>query len=663
MHPHGLRREILVTDDTFHELAMKRFNACQDAESENRSTSREERDFEAGEQWPKDVKAIREGDPNGIRPCLTLNRVPAFKRQVINELRQQNQQIKVRAVDSKTDPEAANIYAGLIRAIEESCNADAAYIWGADNCVSTGWGYWRINTEWDGDSFEQNIVIKRIFNQSSVFLDPGRQEPDGSDARFGFIVSQIPKDTFEERWPDANPGMSTDGNAELNTDWYGEQTVTIAEYWYKDEVPDGHLVLLIDGTTQKLSDEDLELAKSAGVIRQSRKIMRPRVFQAIISGSDVLEKPQQQPGRYIPIVEMRGTEEIVNGRIRFSGIIRDLMDPQRQYNYMRSAIVERVALEPRAPFVGYQGQFQDPKWKRANRYNYAYLEATHPEGFPRTQPLPLPQRNPGPQLSPGLSELIAMSAQELKDISGIQDPGLGSPSPDISGVAINARRSESDVGQYHYSDAMSLSKRQTGRILISMIPEVYGGTRAIQIVNGEGEREPTVIGPGIIQGQQGVDISVGRYDIVVDTGPSYATRREETQRLLFELAGYNPEFARLTADWLIKNSDAEGAEQIAKRFRTLLPPAILEDENPEVAMATQELQQQLAQMQEALQLQTQQMQQMAQALQDKDREQEIDEREVERKETKDAMDYAAKMTDIEAKSRPDQVLDVPGSRI
>lgn len=646
----------------FLEQAKKRLRVCIDSENKNRAIAQEERRFEGGDQWPEDVKNARENDPNGARPCLTINRISAYKRQVINELRQQSPQIKVRAVDSNTDPASASLYSGLIRAIEESCNATDAYMWGADQCVSVGWGYWRVVTEWDGETFEQVIKIKRIRNQYSVYLDPAREETDGSDAKFGFVVRQLPKDEFERNWPDANPGINTDGYSELTNEWYGEETVTVAEYWYIDDESDGMLVLFADGRTARLTHDqysDLDADPMSGII-EARSISRPVVYQAIVSGSDVLDEPQGQPGRYIPIVEMRGVEEIIDGDIRYSGIIRDLIDPQRQYNYMRSARVERVALEPKAPYIGYKGQFQDPKWKRINSYNHPYLEASWPEGYPRNQTLPLPQRNPGPQMSPGLSDEIAVSAQEFQDVSGLHPASLGEPTADASGAAIAQRRIGSDISQAHYSSAFAMALRHTGRVLIAMIPDVYTGTRAIQIVNGEGEREPRVIGHGMLNGQQGVDITVGRYDVTVDTGPSFATRREETRRMLFQLAGFNPEFARLTADWLVKNSDAEGSEEIAKRFRTMLPQQILESENPELASVANQYQQQIQQMQEALDLQAQQVQQLAMELQNKSQENAIDEQELRRKIAKDFADYVTKMTEIEAKSRPEP-LNVPGS--
>lgn len=638
--------------DEWHRKALDRLRSAVDTDSEIRERGAYERRFELGNQWPEDVRRMREEDPNGPRPCLTINRIPAFKRQILNELRQMKPGIKVRPIDSDGDPKAAEIYDGLIRAIERNCNADSAYTWAADNCVSVGWGYWKIVTEYSGQGFELDIKIKRIRNQWSVYLDPMRDETDGSDAMWGFLIQQIPKDQFEGMYPGKSSGIDIDRDSILLEHWLGTDTVTVAEYWYLEHEITGMYVLLASGDEGTVSmDEYTRLQAMRGVVR-AREVISPVLYQAIISGGDILEYPSRQPGRYVPIVEMRGVEEIVDGEVYFSGIIRDAMDPQRQYNYTRSARVERTALEPKAPFIGYQGQFKSPKWKRANRYNYPYLEASIPDAWPGAQPLPLPQRSPGPQQSPGWTDEILMSAQELKDVIGIHDPALGVQTPDVSGVAINARRSESDTSHYHFADALGQALRHTGRILVSMIPDVFPGTRAVEIVNGKGESERAVIGPAPLQGQPAIDLSIGSYDVTVDLGPSYATKRQESQSFMLELARHNPKFADLTADWLVRMADVIGADELARRFRTLLPPQILAAENPEVAAVAQQAQEQI----QALQGQ---IQQLLAALSSRERDQSLKEQDIRRRAIDDVRKHVEQMTKIEA----EHAVNVPGSAI
>jgi len=62
-----------------------------------------------------------------VSPCLVINRLPSFIRQVVNGARQNRPSINVIPADSNADPETAEIMSGLIRNIEVSSNDDIAY--------------------------------------------------------------------------------------------------------------------------------------------------------------------------------------------------------------------------------------------------------------------------------------------------------------------------------------------------------------------------------------------------------------------------------------------------------------------------------------------------------------------------------------------------------
>jgi len=252
-----------------------------------------------------------------------------------------------------------------------------------------------------------------------------------------------------------------------------------------------------------------------------------------------------------------------------------------------------------------------------------------------------------------------VAGQELKDVAGIHDPAIGEVTPDTSGIAINSRRQGSEAGQYHYADAMAEALRHLGNVLIAMIPDVYPGDRVIQVLDGQDRPGSAVIGQTPINGQQPLDLRLGRYDAVVDLGPSFATKRQESQSFMLELSRHNPNFANLVADWLVKNADVEGSEEMARRFRTLLPPHILEAENPEVAQVAQHYQQQIQQAEQAIQMMGQQIQVLQQQLSDRDKEFQIALADLKRKTADDLRDYVEKMTKLEL----EYTTNVPGSAV
>ena len=109
-----------------------------------------------------------------------------------------------------------------------------------------------------------------------------------------------------------------------------------------------------------------------------------------------------------------------------------------------------------------------------------------------------------------------------------------------------------------------------------------------------------------------IRLDVGKYDVVVDVGPSYATKRQESAVQLSELMrSLGPQGTALIADLAVKSMDIADAQVISERLKkALLPPQL--QENPEQQVPEQ-VQAMMAQMQaqlQELQIQNQSMSQI-----------------------------------------------------
>ena len=188
-----------MSDDELIREAREAFELAADAEAENRREALDDLRFaRLGEQWPAEVRKRREREG---RPCLTINRLPAFIRQVVNDARQNKPSIAVHPVDGAADPAVAEIMSGLIRQVEQASDADVAYDTALEFAVTCGVGYFRIGTAWArDDGFEQDVVIQRIANPFTVYADPDSTAADSSDWNVAFVVESLPPAAFEKRW-------------------------------------------------------------------------------------------------------------------------------------------------------------------------------------------------------------------------------------------------------------------------------------------------------------------------------------------------------------------------------------------------------------------------------------------------------------------------------
>lgn len=566
--------------DDAHRLILKAYDRAEAFDRANREQGYQSLRFKAGvDQWPEDVRLAREADG---RPCLTINRTAAFVRQVTGDIRQNKPAIKVRPVDGGADPDIAEIYTGLIRHIEQSSRADQAYTHAAECAATCGVGNWRIDVEYAGDeSFEQDIVFRRILNPYSVLWDPDAHELDKSDAKFCFVVERMSREAFQSKWPNAAvapfSNRTEDPQRGWARGWWGTDDVLVAEYWEVEEEP-VTLALLSNGQVIDKDDVSEEEIAAAGLsIVRERKSSKKEVKSYIVSGSEILEGPNEWAGSIIPIFAVVGEETWVGDRVKRSGIVDQIRDSQVLFNYMRSASAEVLALQPKAPFLVTVSQVAgfEEYWNSAGSKNWPYLPYN-----PDPQAPGPPQRSQPPVAASGMIAEAGMAADDMKAITGIYDASLGARSNETSGKAIVARQREGDTGTYLYVDNLAAAVEACGRALVELIPKIYDTERQVRILGEDDAEKVVTINRAIMMGgASGTenDLSVGKYDVVVTAGPSYATKRVEAADSMMQFVQAVPGAAAVISDLVAKNMDWPGAEQIAERLKKMLPPGIDED--------------------------------------------------------------------------------------
>lgn len=592
------------------EQAHKHFAMASDAESESRAERLDDIKFvRLGDQWPENVKRDRE-QPGRERPCLVINRLFQFRNQVINEIRQNSPSIKFKQSDGEAHEKAAKIREDLVRRIQSDSSADIAYDTAAEWQVDTGLGYFRIYTDYCyPDSFDQDVKIAAVYDPFKVYDDPRSVEMDGSDAKFRFIIEEYDREDFELEYPDVDvTGWDSAGTGDTSG-WYTSEIVRVAEYFYIDQAP-VTLALMQDGSVIDKSELPPEFE---ALVVQERKSKKNTCKWVKIAGDKVIEGPKELPTSHIPVVPVFGSCVMIEGRRRMHGLTRHAKDPQRLYNYTQSANTETLALAPKAPFIGAAGQFSnmESEWQAANHVNFPYLEY-NPIDVNGTL-VPPPQRQVGPGTNPGFDQAMARSIDDMKSTMGIFDASLGNRESDQSGKAILSQQRQASIGNFHFSDNLARSLKHAGTIINEML-SIYDTKRVVQALGIDGTENPVVIDPEApeayqeIDGQAVYNLSKGRYSVVVDVGPSYATKRQEAADSMMQLAQADPALMGIAGDLIIKNMDWPDAEEIAKRKKAMLPPQIMQtlrdessEEDPEVSQMMNQMADQVEQLSQALQ--------------------------------------------------------------
>ena len=612
------------------EEAKARYDMARTAYSASRTQSIEDTKFYLGDsdngyQWPQNIALQRSTIER--RPCLTINVTAQHVNQIVNTVRENPPTGKVLPDDDYSDKKTAEILSDLIRNIQATSNSDDIHNIAIEHAIAGGEGYWRIVTEYEGEnSFNQVIKVKPILDPGMVYIDPYTKELDKSDAEWGFVFEDITKDECKRLWPDLDVTSWTDDKVR---GWVKENTVRIADY-YCVEFIDDILYQLPDGTAEyksKIPPEilvQLDEAVKAGELKTRKCKRKQWKIHKLVGNHDEPIESTVWVGSMLPIVQVVGKELMVNGEVIKKGLVRDLKDPARMVNYAYSATVESIALQNKipyiAPFEAIEGHEQ--KWDNANNQNLAYLPYNHVDD--EGNPIPAPARQAGTTLPAAQIQLLQLSIEQMRAASGQQSVNFGIKSEATSGIGIQRLKVQGEIATYHFLDALNRALKYEIRVLLELIcsGKIIDTKRVVRIMGIDGEADHAIIDPNAPNAYQEIGIkdiqkifnpTIGTYDVVIDTGPSYMTKRQEGSAQLAQIAAQNPEINQIAGDLIMKAMDVPYADQIAERIYKMLPSQLKEDggQQPQIPpqaqqamqMASQHIQQQdqiLAELQKQL---------------------------------------------------------------
>ena len=584
--------------EEFLQEARERWQEGVDFDRENRDEAQTDLKFLAGEQWDAEDVDARDG-----KPCLTINVLPQSVAQVIGDIRINRPAIKARPAED-ADKDLASIREGLIRAIEHDSKAPQVYANAAQSQVACGIGNFRVALEYaSDDAFDRNIRIKAIPNPFAVVWDASMTEPSGADAGFCFVADEMPRKAFEARYPDKTPGEIGQDLTDVLTrgTWMSKDVVRVTEYWVMKDKP-ARIALLVDGSIKELTDKNAEqLMPMVAVNGRNQPMIRKTTKRVacmyLISGFDILEEPVEYPIPRVPVFRVPGWEVNTGEKtIRF-GLVRFAKDAQRLKNYWRSVAAEKLALAPRQQWLKHGSQAGDADdFRNAAESGDTVLFWDGAEKPDRLDP---------PPVEAALLQEAALNAQDIKDVTGLHDASLGIKSNETSGKAILARQREGDVATYIYHDNLKAAIAEAGKVINELIPITYDTARTIRVL-GEDEQQKVqrVNDPN---DPDSIDLGKGKYDIVVETGPSYSTKRVEASESMMAFVQAVPAAGQVAADLIAKAQDWPLADELAERLKKALPPGFADEDDPDKMTPEQQqakaMQAQQAQMAQQMQLQ------------------------------------------------------------
>lgn len=573
-----------------HEAALSEFDRCQSVMRDERLQCLQDRRFYsiAGAQWEGPI-----GEQFENKPRFEVNKIHMSVIRIINEYRNNRIAVDFVSKDGSENDKLAEACNGLYRADEQDSVADEAFDNAFEEGVGGGYGAWRLRTTYeddeDDDNEKQRIRIEPIYDaDSSVFFDLDAKKQDKSDAKYCFVLYSITRAAYIEEWGD-DPTTWSNIIHQTQFDWNTPDVVFVAEYYRVEEVRETiRIFQTIEGEEERYTQADFDADEtleetlfSLGTIEMRQKrVKRRKVHKYIMSGGGILEDAGYIAGKNIPIVPYYGKRWFVDNVERCMGHVRLAKDPQRLKNMQLSKLGEISALSSieKPILMPEQVAGHQIMWAEDNIRNYPYLlinPITGPNG--ETQAAGPVAYTKSAAIPPAMAALLQLTEIDMAEILGNNQQAEKMVS-NISGKAVELIQTRLDMQSFIYMTNMAKSMRRCGEIWLSMAKDVYvEEKRKMKAIDQMDQVSSVELMKPIIDQETGElayenDLSKATFDVSVDVGPSFTSRRDATVRALTGMMQVtsDPETQMILQSMAIMNMDGEGIGDIKDFFRTKL---------------------------------------------------------------------------------------------
>ena len=550
-------------------------------------------------------------------PKFEINKISTELNRIISEYRNNRITVKFRPGDREASEELANKLNGLFRADYEETDGGEACDNAFDDGATGGFGCFRLAStlvnEYDPMDERQRITFEPVYDPSrSVWFDPDAKKYDKSDALWAFCMYSMSPEKYEAEYGKTPPtSLDVTSISSWEYDWFQPEVIYIAKY-YEVRKESVDVISYKQPLTSEIATYDSdqiegiedELADAGFEEVARRSVKRKRIYVSVVDGANFLEKPQRIPGQNIPLIPVYGKRWFIDDVERVEGHIAKAMDPQRLYNLQVSMLADTASQDPGSiPIVDMeQVRGLEKHWENRDTKRPAFLPlrsvkdkagnivaAATPAGY--TQPAVLNQ---------ALAALLQQTSADIQEVTGSSQAMQQMPS-NVSQGTVNDLMNRSDMASFIYLDNMAKSIKRAGEVWMSMAREVYGSDREVRVVNEDGSDDIVLMNAAVVDEETGKtvalnDLSVGRYDVTVDVGPSYTSRRDATVSVLTNvLQNMLPQDPMRPAIMgiIIDNIDGEGLDDFKEFNRgQLLTSGVAKPRNQKEQAVVQQAQQQ-----------------------------------------------------------------------
>ncbi|MBJ8369056.1 portal protein [Citrobacter cronae] len=596
--------------DDWHRKALCNFDNAYTATQDMREQIIEAQRFVrvSGAQWEGSTNAGYSFDEGRFEhyPRFELNKIARECDRIIGEYRQNRISVRFRPKDGQASEALAEKLNGKFRADYQETSGGEACDNAFDDAVTGGFGCWRMcadyEDEMDPSNEQRRISLLPVYDPATcVFFDQDSKQYDRSDATWAMEMFSMTPKAFEAEYPDSIAASLSKDDSGTQYDWSTPDAIYVGRYYevrtekvkisaWRNPITNATAIYDED----QIKDIEDELKEGSFEMLGEREVKKRRVYCGLLSGAEWLEEPKRIPGEHIPLIPVYGRRAFVDNQERIEGHAAKAMDAQRLENLMVSMIADNAtqAGGDGIPIVDVDfipGPLAD-HWAQRNKKRPAFLPMVSQkdkQGAVVAQ-AQVSGYTPPTQMPPALAGLLQYTGTAIQQITGASQ--LENMPSNVATDTVDSIFNRMDTQSYIYMDNMAKSMRRAGVVWLSMAREVYGSDTPMRIVNEDGTDDVALMNGAVVDRQTGEqvalnDLSQGKYEVTVDVGQSFATRRDATVKSLLSMLALIPPGTPkhdLVSSMILDNMDGEGIDDLKEYNRNqLLLSGVIKPRTPE----------------------------------------------------------------------------------
>ena len=484
------------------------------------------------EQWNPEALLGRGG-----RPAETYNIINGFVRPIVNLIRENPPAINVYPISDGASKTNARHLSGIIRAIEYGCGAQREFCDAMESAVRCGLGILRlIPKQSDLGDNDVEFVISNVTDPTQVIIDPSAIKADYSDAQWVIVKSTMSERQYHRDYPEGN-AQSIDG------------IVEISELWIKE----------------------IKRVKTTDEITNTKKVKsNVKILQYIYDDIEILEVIDNYPGKYLPFAVVSGPKYTADGIAHLQSITREIKGVQKEINFLKSEMISSIACAPKNTYFGDNNAFDNEEELRAWEES-----AIHPKVFLGHKPGATIQQTKQPEIPTAYIESVDKNIDIARVITGIYpDPTIQNGLNAVSGKAIKQQQAGQSIATYAFVDSLNYAVKHIGEVLLDLLPYYWNDDQVRLAMGIDGQYTSVSMGPTEVPDASNFDLAYGKYQVSIDVGPSYANQKDALIEMVMDCVKTNPQAMQIALPWLINNVNLPGSEELADMFSLLLPANI-----------------------------------------------------------------------------------------